>query len=94
MKMNPNDQKPGTLVQVESWLETARRLGYQIRHDHFGGSGGGVCEFNGQKWIFLDVALSAIEQLEMLEQEIAKDIAFEKDTGGGSACQHSDEKAA
>ena len=73
--MKSRDQ-PGTLERVETWLERARRLGYQIRYDHFGGSGGGVCEFSGQKWVFLDVSLSAIEQLEMLEEEIPKDAGF------------------
>lgn len=92
MNMNLRNQQPGALAQVESLIENARRLGYRIRYDHFGGRGGGVCEFNGQKWIFLDVGLSAIEQLEMLEQEIAQDLGLEKDAG--AACKHSERKAA
>lgn len=76
MNSQSQNRKPGTLDQVELWLETARNLGYRIRYDHFGGNGGGVCEFGGQKWVFMDVALSAIEQLEMLETEIPKDAGF------------------
>ncbi len=77
--MNSQSHKPkfGTLDQVDAWLETAKRLGYRIRYDHFGGNGGGVCEFGGQKWVFIDVALSAIEQLEMLETELPKDAGFQ-----------------
>ena len=78
MNLNPQNQRISTLDQVESWLNAARQLGYRVRYDHFGGTGGGVCEFGGQKWIFMDVALSGIEQLEILETEIPKDAAFDQ----------------
>lgn len=80
MNTPPQKRQPGTLEQVESWLETARQLGYQVRYDYFGGTGGGVCEFGGQKWIFMDVALSAIEQLEMLEEAIPQDRLYNVDS--------------
>jgi hypothetical protein len=73
MNEKPHNRTPGTLEQVDSWLDTARQLGYKVRYDHFGGTGGGVCEFGGQKWVFMDVALSAIEQLELLEEAIPED---------------------
>lgn len=72
--MNTSPQRQtGILEQVESWLETARQLGYRVRYDHFGGTGGGVCEFGGQKWIFMDVSLASCEQLSLLEESIPKD---------------------
>lgn len=72
--MNTSPQRQtGILEQVESWLETARQLGYRVRYDHFGGAGGGVCEFGGQKWIFMDVSLASCEQLSLLEESIPKD---------------------
>ena len=71
--MQSQERKPGTLEQVEQWLEIASQLGYRIRHDHFGGSGGGICEFGGQKWIFMDVSLSAWEQLTFLEEALPQD---------------------
>ena len=72
--MNTSPQRQtGILEQVESWLETARHLGYRVRYDHFGGTGGGVCEFGGQKWIFMDVSLASCEQLALLEESIPKD---------------------
>ena len=73
MNRQTEPPKPSTLEQVESWLETASQLGYRVRYDHFGAGGGGVCEFGGQKWIFLDVTLSAFEHLELLEQAIPQD---------------------
>jgi hypothetical protein len=73
--MNNQNQprKKSTLEQVESWLEVASQLGYRVRYDHFGGTGGGVCEFGGQKWIFMDVSLSAFEHLAQLEEAIPLD---------------------
>ncbi len=44
-------------------VRVATEAGYQIREDWFGGTGGGACEFGGQKWIFLDLSLNPREQL-------------------------------
>ena len=52
-----------TVELLEQCCEVARQLGYQIRHEWLGGSGGGACEFGGRKWIFVDLALNADEQL-------------------------------
>ena len=65
-----------TLERVESWLEIAKELGYRVRYDHFGGTGGGVCQFGGQKWIFMDVSLNTHEQLEQLKDAIPNDPGF------------------
>ncbi len=73
MNNQTQPRKLGTLEQVESWLEAASQLGYRVRYDHFGGAGGGVCEFGGQKWIFMDVSLSAFEHLTLLEDAIPQD---------------------
>ena len=52
------------LLQVA--LETARRLGYEVRQDWLGGNGGGHCLVRGRKWILLDVAQTADEQLDVV----------------------------
>ena len=54
-------------------VQVAKQAGYQIRHDWFGGTGGGGCEFGGQKWIFLDLALNAHEQLEQIHAVLGQD---------------------
>lgn len=71
--MQAINKQPGTLERVESLLEFARESGYRVRHDHFDGTGGGVCTFAGQKWIFMDVSLSAAEQLQQLEELLPAD---------------------
>lgn len=47
-------------------LAFAKSLGYGIRYEWFGGSGGGSCEFNGSKWIYIDLALNAVDQCDQL----------------------------
>jgi hypothetical protein len=59
------------LEQLDLLIETSRQLGYRVRYDYFGGTGGGFCQFNGGKWLFIDLALSAHEQVEHLHRELA-----------------------
>jgi len=53
-----------TVDLLEQALHAAGLLGYKVRHEWLGGSGGGSCEINKQKWLFLDLAASPAEQLE------------------------------
>ena len=62
-----------TVELLEQCCEIARQLGYQIRHEWLGGSGGGACEFGGRKWIFIDLALSAEEQLGQVTEALQQD---------------------
>ncbi len=62
-----------TVELLEECCETARQLGYRIRHEWLGGSGGGACEFGGRKWIFIDLALNADEQLEQVSEALRQD---------------------
>lgn len=55
-----------TVEMLEQSLDVAHDLGYRVRHEWLGGSGGGACEFGGRKWLFVDLALSAEEQLEQV----------------------------
>ncbi len=62
-----------TVEMLEQALATAERMGYKIRQEWLGGVGGGACEFAGQKWIFVDLALNAIEQLEQVRKALRDD---------------------
>ncbi len=57
-----------TVERLDYLLAVARQLGYQIRREWLDGQGGGCCEFANQRWIFLDLALSVPEQLELLTE--------------------------
>src|SRR5262245_13211882 len=48
-----------TVELLEQAISTSQELGYRIRYEWLGGSGGGACEFAGRKWLFVDLALSA-----------------------------------
>lgn len=59
-----------TVERFENGVELANQLGYIVRHEYLGGSGGGICEFAGKRWIFIDLALTSIEQLEQLQESL------------------------
>jgi hypothetical protein len=55
-----------TVEMLERLKEAAERAGYTVRLEWLGGAGGGACEFAGRKWIFVDLALSVVEQLDQV----------------------------
>jgi hypothetical protein len=52
-----------TVELLDHAVDAARRLGFRVREDWLGGSFG-VCELRGARWIFLDVSLSPLDQLQ------------------------------
>ena len=44
-----------TVALLDAALDVAKRLGYAVRHECLGGSGGGGCELSGRKLLFLDL---------------------------------------
>lgn len=65
-----------TVDLLEQALAAARRLGWQVREDWLDGNGGGTCSIKGQKWIFLDLAQSASEHLEVVCEALASEPAL------------------
>lgn len=59
-----------TVDLLEQALQAAQRLGYKIRQEWLGGSGGGGCQIHGQKWIFLDLAQSPQDQLDQVAEAL------------------------
>jgi hypothetical protein len=49
---------------LEEALNAARAIGFEIREEWFGGSGGGACVVRGQKILFLDLNLGPRQRLE------------------------------
>ena len=62
-----------TVELLEQALAAAERLGYGVRHEWLGGNGGGYCEFGGRKWIFLDLAVGAPDQLDLVLAALQQD---------------------
>ena len=80
-----------TVEMLEQALALARRAGYQVRQEWLGGRGGGGCEFNGQKWIFLDLALGPDDQLESVLDALRHEPAVASLLGKllAGSCPHS-----
>lgn len=57
--------------QFEQLIEIAQQLGYRIRYDYFGGTGGGACEYGGTRWLFVDLGMSSVDRLEKLQAELS-----------------------
>jgi len=62
-----------TVEMLERLKELAESAGYTVRHEWLGGVGGGACEFAGRKWIFVDLSLSVVEQLDQVSGALAAD---------------------
>ncbi|MEX2307161.1 MAG: hypothetical protein WD738_06190 [Pirellulales bacterium] len=63
-----------TVELLQEALEAARQLGYEVRQDWLGGNGGGHCLVRGRKWLLLDLAQSADEQLDVLAEALRGEI--------------------
>jgi hypothetical protein len=64
-----------TVELLHEAVDAAKRLGYEVRQDWLGGDGGGHCIVRGRKWLLLDVAQSADEQLEVVADALRGETA-------------------
>lgn len=64
-----------TVELLEGALRQVQALGYGVRQEWLGGSGGGACSMQGRKWLFLDLAQSPEEHLALARQVLAKERA-------------------
>jgi hypothetical protein len=55
-----------TVELLQEAVDTARRVGYDVRQDWLGGNGGGHCLVRGRRMILLDVAQTPDEQLNVV----------------------------
>lgn len=64
-----------TVERLEQALEQARELGYEVRHEWLGGSGGGGCQLRGKKILFVDLAQDPAEQLASVQETLEREPA-------------------
>jgi hypothetical protein len=55
-----------TVALLAHALNLAERLGYTVRQEWLDGNGGGGCELRGRKFLFIDLAISPADQLEIV----------------------------
>ncbi len=61
-----------TVELLEEALTVAESLGYSIRQEWMGGTGG-ACEIAGRRWLFVDLALTTDERLDQVVEAIKPD---------------------
>lgn len=66
-----------TVEMLERLKDIAETAGYTVRHEWLGGVAGGACQFAGRKWIFVDLSLSVVEQLDQVAAALKDDPAIE-----------------
>ena len=62
-----------TVHLLEESIRVAEQLGYAVRHEWLGGETGGSCEIAGKKWLFVDLALSPVDQLDQVITALRSD---------------------
>ena len=65
-----------TIELLRCSLEVAEALGYGVRQEWLAGAAGGRCEIGGKKWLFVDLSLTACEQLEQVTDALGEDPAI------------------
>ena len=67
------------IEEFDQLIAEAQRVGYRVRYDYFGGTGGGICQFGGINWLFIDLALSVHERLDLLRNQLGSDPSFDSE---------------
>lgn len=62
-----------TVELLERALRAAEQIGYRVRQDWLDGPGAG-CEIKGEKWLFLDLASSPLDQLDVVASVLAREL--------------------
>jgi hypothetical protein len=83
-----------TVELLQEALDAARRLGYEVRQDWLGGNGGGHCLVRGRKWLLLDVAQTADEQLDVVADALRDEAGAAKAVGSRELAQRLQIRAA
>lgn len=55
-----------TVELLEQAIALAEQRGFVVRQDWLAGSAAGACEFNGRRWLLIDLAQSPREQLDLV----------------------------
>ena len=63
-----------TVGLLEEAIAAAQQLGYAVRHEWLGGTGGGACEVKGKRILFLDLAASPLEHLQKVLEALRLEV--------------------
>jgi hypothetical protein len=51
-------------AQLDALIGVLGRLGIDVRYEHLGGAGGGLCELRGQRIVFIDLDADVATRLD------------------------------
>ncbi len=58
--------------QLNSFINLAQDMGFEIRHEILNGVGAGVCEIKGKRCLFLDLSCRPADQLEAIRETLGQ----------------------
>lgn len=67
-----------TVELLEEACQVLDRLGYRVRTEALDSGEGGVCEFGGRKWLFLDAAANPTEHLRSVLEVLRGEFYIER----------------
>ena len=67
-----------TVHLLDAAIRHARELGIHVREDWLDGASGGECEISGESWLFLDLAQSPQERLDVVTKCLAAHVRAAK----------------
>ena len=70
--------KMHTVELLEEACQVLERLGYRVRTEALDSGEGGVCEFGGRKWLFLDAAANPAEHLRAVLEVLRGEFYIER----------------
>ena len=59
-----------TMKQLNHFVDRVREMGIEVRHELLDGVGAGICEVQGNAYLFLDVSCGPAEQLEAIRNAL------------------------
>jgi hypothetical protein len=83
-----------TVELLREALAAAERLGYKLRVENLAGTGGGVCVIAGRKHLFVELAQSPAEQLEVVVEALRNEPGLAADPWGPSLARLADGRQA
>jgi len=66
-----------TVELLEQALAAARQLGIRVRQEWIAGQGG-MCEYRGKRWLFIDLGAPPVEQLHVVLEAIDRDPGLQR----------------
>lgn len=63
------------MARFDRLVEYAESLGYRVRYENLGGTGGGACQYGGRKVLFVDLSLGVLDQIDHMRKALSSDPA-------------------